>query len=277
MNKKLLSHRIRGFGADITTENTIENLMDALQFHELEYIEIDVRFSKDKVIHVFHDPHYKKNGKTIYLHKTNSSILKKDGIDLFDDFIEAWSQSDNKLTKLCIDIKDFGCEEGLISILKKHQFNSPTYYITWIPETIFKLYELKVKNIYFSYYPTNNFLLKNLFSTFPKLTIIAKPTYYHLTGVDYKLKNYPEHELGYQRVIVTKEVPEEIAKILVATNGGVCIEKKFISPGYLQQLKDKNFNIWVFGLKNNSDYYTLAENELIDVVFCEDAKSVLLK
>jgi len=276
-NQKLLSHRIKGFGNIPETENSLSNLTDALNYNNLPFIEIDVRLSKDRKIHIYHDPYYKIDSQKNYLHKTSSEKLSKQGILTLREFIRIWKESGNITTRLCIDIKDYGCEEQILEILKEYNFSSEVFYITWIPKSIFKLDELKVKNIYFSYYPTNNIILTQLFNFFPKFSFIAKPTYYHLTGIKYSLDDHPEHVLGYQRVVVTRTVPQKISDILVKSGGGVCIERKFITQDYLKELKSLRFKIWIFGLKNNDEYYELSTNNLIDVVFSEDAKSVLLK
>lgn len=270
---KLLSHRTRGFAEK---ENSIEGLEAALKYQELAFIETDMRLSKDGVVHIHHDPYFKANGQKLYL----KNILSKDlvdnyGIVTLETYIKTIVDSGNTEIGFVIDIKDFGVEKAIFDLVQKYKVANELYFITWIPETIYKLSELGFHNIYWSYYPTTNRFFSWIFKTFPKLSFKVPFTFLHLTGVDFQLKDNMDFAVGYQRVIVTHDIPEKIRTDLLNTNGGVCLEYGLVSDSHLRKVKKLNLNVMLFQLRKELDFWELQDNNMIDIIISDEAKMVL--
>jgi len=274
--KKLLSHRLKGYSK---YENSIFALRNILE-DKVNYLEIDIRLSKDKKLFVCHDPFIIKNDKKVYIHESNSDELlvefTKEILPTLDYFLKIFKKNYNNYSKLCLDIKDYNCEESILSLVEKYDLNDEVVYITWMPETILKLYQLGVdKDIYFSYFPLNTKMFSGIISFLISYLSVKAPPFYHITGNKFRIKTSSKYLYGYQRVVMTTKIPSDVINILQITKGGVCVEKKLIDDSLLKRLKDLNLQTWIFGLNVNDDYFELEKNPNIDVIFSENAKYVI--
>ena len=148
VKKKLLSHRLRGF-SDI--EHTPSAFKKAC-IYQIPYIEIDVRASRDGVLFVYHNPISGSDiGGRIDFRKNISTEIQKNkfinGESILDleTALELFKKYRSKNQVLCIDIKDYGYEHKYIQSVKKYNLINSIHFISWIPQTIFRLYNLGAK------------------------------------------------------------------------------------------------------------------------------------
>lgn len=274
--KKLLSHRLRGFSEP---DNSIPALKHCLN-SQIKYLEIDIRVSKDGLLIVYHDPYIRDSGEKLYLHEMiYSDIIERfsaDGIPTLEYFIETYLEGNNSNSILCLDIKDFGYETELFALLARYDILEKIYFISWIPETLLRLAELGVsQKLFFSYYPLDKRPLSNILSKIITNISMYVPPYFHITGNRFLLTENSKYLRGYQRVVMTTQLPEDILIILQQTGGGVCIEKRLLSSKLLSKLKRLDLQVWVFGLKNDDEYFDLETNPQVDVIFSDNAPYIM--
>lgn len=191
---KLIAHR--GLNNHQYSENSIKGCLDALNKEYIDGIEIDIRFTKDKKLIMYHN--YLYNLKIV--HKLNYDNLEK--IDLFEDLIK--KVKGNKI--ILLDIK---CEGNnyktmikyLLKLLKKYPLN---YYLCSFNYSLINYLKDKTK------YPLGIFItdLINRNKNYTDLSFLAlsKNSY---QDIDFPLKfvwtiNNKENINKYQYIITNK-------------------------------------------------------------------------
>ena len=251
--RKLLSHRLRGFD-DI--ENTAKALYQACN-STVPYLEIDTRVSKDGEIYVFHDPFFQVNRTTrsricdtplreidSWIYPAGERLLR------LDKALEIFSNRRFKDQKLCLDLKDFGLECRHLEKVREADLEQSVYFVSWMPQSLVQLWEMGAKApLILSHW---NLYRYGLFGRFAAITL----------G---KLR------LGYKDVLICRELPKSLVRILKQSGGGICIHTSVVCEDLVSYCRKNGLKIWVFGARNFSQYVRYAKNPFINVVFCDDA------
>ena len=110
----ILSHRAQGFGYK---ENSIKAIKHTLRT-KIKFIEIDVRLTKDNIYVLTHYPYYYDEHHNLIYIKDKTYNQQKDNLEKFENILPSLKKSNKTLL---IDIKDYGAEQSLIKLIKKHK------------------------------------------------------------------------------------------------------------------------------------------------------------
>ena len=144
--RKRLSHRVRGFGAD---EASVQSFTTALQENIAE-LEFDTRSSKDHKNVVHHNSTLGESaGRTDRIRDLSledlSGVKYKGGEDLctLKLLFELVEETGNKSTKINIDIKDFDPEalDEILALVHSHDMEHRVAIVSWLPQSLQYLYE----------------------------------------------------------------------------------------------------------------------------------------
>ena len=272
LNEKLLSHRGRCRNYEEGSIKAIETAFES----QIPYLEIDVRFTKDKKIVIFHDRIIKgKKSKFNIFSKTLEEIRIEEGIseeilptlERVVNMCRLHNQNTASKTILCIDLKDNAeLSEKCIEIVK--DISQQINFYTWTPKVVFDLYQNMLKNkilipIFFSHVRTDSFYNNLPFILkIPFLEKFAKKKY---NAVFLDENNYSnemgENSYGCAHIALFREIPSDLIFILKETNGGVCVTtkinelkdrskiSKFVQnkQNFLESLRSEGLKIAVFG------------------------------
>jgi hypothetical protein len=290
--EKLLSHRARVRDFE---ENTLDALSEVLSTN-VKYIEIDIRFSSDGTAFAYHDPHFTSGRKKFrFSERTWKEISEyryrhKDmKISTLEDILEHFAKHKKEGQILAIDIKDFGFEEKLFELFKKHDLLESIIVFTWTPQTIFALDEIFQKRgvsfpLYLSHVRTDSIF-----------TFLGLPWFLNYRGYFLNLgplvligqKNYKtplgKYALGYLHVPYFRTLPRDLVAVLKRYNGGICVTKKTGTWGdrHLKKLKAQGLKVTVFGaffgyfrINTKEAFEYEAKKPFIDIVFMDDLSRI---
>jgi len=163
-NNPVLSHRGRGFHPD---EASVEGFKKALEENIAE-IEFDIRGTKaqegensEPVIH--HNATLGASAgipeaiRNIHINDIKNIDLKHGGhICSLEHFFELIKETDNKTTKINIDIKDFdeGMLDKILKLVESNKMEHRVAIVSWLPQSLQYLYEKNPTLSYsMSYFP----------------------------------------------------------------------------------------------------------------------------
>ncbi len=275
---KLLSHRLRGFG---TIEHS-PSAFDRATASQVPYLEVDTRVSSDGAIYLHHN-HIFKGRKTRYqIATTASSVLNQvryaNGESLLSlkDALARYAARRYKGQRLCIDIKDNGYEAQHLDLVRRYALEDSVYFISWMPQSILNLHALGAAcPLFLSYWSVFrlgsagrmiNWLLKDLIVPLKPFAILGQRRIASDLGA---LKQ------GYQHTLISQELPEELAHVLAATRGGICLHHSMIHERLISYCRHRKLQLWIFSVANTADYLRYAERPDIDVIFCDNAPLVM--
>lgn len=115
MNTAIIAHR--GASALAKRENTIESFLIAINLHA-DYVEFDIRMTKDHVLVVFHDSHINGKALSSITYSELSAEAAKDGYTV--PFLEDVLKVCKGKIKLDIELKEAGYEKEVIKQVIKY-------------------------------------------------------------------------------------------------------------------------------------------------------------
>lgn len=276
---KLLSHRLRGFAQCEHTPSALE----AACASESAFLEVDVRASREGEMFLWHDPRTAKLGEIdLSFARTYAKDLAAvrhpngEAILSLREALRIFSSNSRPGQKLCIDIKDFGFEERCLQTVREANLESRVWFVSWIPQTLLRLWEL---------HTTAPLVLSccNLLNLGP----IG-------TALDYLLANWcvrlgwivilgrnkatsPLGSLahGFQHAFFCRRVPTPLRKALTSSRGGICVNHRLVGHKLTKYCRDSGLQLWVFSAGTTQQFVRYASNPGIDVVFCDDAPTVI--
>ena len=266
MNSKFLSHRLIGFDSAEHTLKAMENAIEA----NIPYLEIDIRFSKDREAYVLHDDIVEINGESISITSSTSSeiddFIKKHDLKLekLEILLEKFAQRKYQEQKLMIDIKDFGFEQDCYNMVKKYALLEGVIWVSWIPQTLIELHRIDptIPKI-LSYVPIHRSLefVTNIFA-------VKKIPFYPIVLIGDQHYNSPleDKTVGFQHGYLSSKLNSELIDVLSSSGGGVCVHKSLISQTLLDFNEKNGLITAVFSAKNRSEYDELAQSG-IDIIF----------
>ena len=98
-----------------------------------------------------------------------------------------------------------------------------------------------------------------------KLVAIGKSSY---------SKDLRKYIHGYQHCYICDRLPQDLVKILSHSKGGICVHISCLSKPFLKYCKAMGLKVWTFSVKSKEKFIKHANLSEVDVVFCDDAKSV---
>ncbi len=275
---KLLSHRLRGF-SDI--EHSVSALKNACA-SDVPYLEIDTRVSADGSMYVFHDPVFKGGDVALPFATTSSDVFNQatypNGEYLLSlkKALEIFLQRRVRSQKLCIDIKDFGFEDGHLELVRNFDLESHVCFVSWIPQSLSKLHTLgTICPLVLSHWNIHRFATLGKFLTKVMNRHILSFKNYVLMGRSQALTNLGSFVQGYQHTLIAQELPSELEGLLASSRGGICVHHMLLSRSLLKYCRRKNLQLWIFKVDTTLDYLKYARIPDIDVVFCDNAPTVM--
>lgn len=276
--QKILSHRVRGFG---NTENSLSAFEKACS-SQVPYLEVDTRVSMDGEIYVSHNPIIKNHNIERYKFKeTESSVINKlryiDGEPplTLKNALELFKVRKYGFQKLCIDIKDYGFEKEHLEMVQKACLEDHVYFISWIPQTLIRLYELGIRiPLILSHW---NIIRLGAIGSFISKVVderIIRFSSFVIMGERSISKTLGSLEHGFQHALICQKLPKDILNILLSTKGGICIHRSMLGDKVLEYCRMNNLRLWIFSVDKVKDYVKYASNKFIDVIFCENANFI---
>ena len=275
---KLLSHRLRGY-ADV--EHCLTGLERALQTC-IPNIEVDTRVSKDGEIYLFHDPSTVDATKPPFVFgTTHSSDINKseypngDKVLSLRAALETLRNNKTFSGRFCIDIKDYGYEEAHLELVRENGLEERVCWVSWIPQTLVRLHELGATSpLVFSHFNVFRLgvagqsilhLLRNQVVHFKQYVLLGQNTI-----------DTPSAYLssGHQYTYCCRELPAAMEQLIVQSGGGICVPIQAVCKQLTRYCMDKSIQLWIFSVSTTADFIKYAEQSEVDIIFCDDARSV---
>ncbi len=290
--ESLLSHRIRGFD---TREATFDALKKALA-RKVRHIEFDVRLTKDRRYLVHHDPYFKDcNGTFSYIRDlTGKEIAARKAfgeITFLDDMLEYFSKNEQGSTTIHIDVKDFGAEQYLVDLVRKHDLLNRSVIVSWLPSVLIEVNRIEphcrlcYSHITFTRFQmafpiARIFLRQSIVNFFGK---IFRPFWLDMGRMLESLRIYydvgacitglcPEDRVGYNHGhVVSNIVGDAMIAMLERTNGMVCIPKVCATRSLVKQYQQKNIAVAVFSIKTRRELENTIAGICPNILYIDNA------
>jgi glycerophosphoryl diester phosphodiesterase len=276
---KLLSHRLRGFAQSEHTRSALE----AACASDSAFLEVDVRVSREGEMFVWHDPRTRKLGNIdlsfATTHAKDLSLVRHQNGETILNLSEAlriFSSNARPGQKFCIDIKDFGFEEGCLQMVREAGLESRVCFVSWIPQTLLRLRELHTSaplilsccNL-FRLGPVGAVLDSLLANSCLRLGWIV------LLGRNKASSRLGSLAHGFQHAFFCRRVPTQILEALTSSGGGICVHHLLVGHKLIKYCQDSGLQLWVFSAATTQQFVRYSSNAGIDVVFCDDVPAVL--
>jgi glycerophosphoryl diester phosphodiesterase len=273
---KLLSHRLRGFGVPENTDAAIEAACAA----GIRYLEIDTRVDEDGVIYVRHDPwagaRRSLSGRPP-ANRTRDNLPPSLRGRLFrlEQALRLFSNCSQPSQKLCIDIKDYGFEDVHLELVRQAGLEERVYFVSWIPQTILRLRALGAKSpLVLSYCDIGRLgwlgrivegVLANQCRRCGRFVILGRNR-----GVD-QLGPLAQ---GFQHGLFCIGLPLPLVEALRDSRGGICVQRQLVDRTLIKRCTGQDLQLWTFSVATTAEFLQYAQQPGVDVVFCDQAKSV---
>lgn len=262
---KLLTHRLRGFAA---REHSLCGLRVACALR-VPFIEIDIRCCSDGKWVVWHDPFILERGFPRFLKTLSYNEMKRLRPWAFSltEFVNVFLEESTHST-LCIDIKDVASVEKVLNSLPA--IGDRLTIISWSEETIYECaqkMQAAAPRLFFSYLDVRRYGMK-----MPKsLSIRLLWLLIQHEGTEPRVMRAQ----GFQHASITSRISEKLALVLRETGGGIIVPRWSLCPALKEEAQRRDLRLWTFSAKGVKDFYSLARDEAIDVVFHDDAKRIM--
>lgn len=274
MLRKLLSHRVRGFGAPELSPSALRLATRTA----VPYLELDTRVSRDGCVFIHHDP---------VTHRPRLRFAGEDAASLrrashengeplltLEEALHIFRRRTHVAQRLCLDLKDFGFEEEHLRVVRAAGVEAHTHFISWIPQSIVRLHELGTRApLHLSH--------ANL-RQYPLLALLTRPWSRSVRQVGrFVLVGERRHadELalrhGYQHALVCADVPTPLIEILAGSGGGICVHHRLAGRRLGRFCREHQLALWVFTARTASRFRSLAARDDVAVVFADNAASVV--
>ena len=144
--RKVLSHRARGFGKDEASKEALETILT----ERIAEVEFDIRFTKDRRAVIHHNSSMGESaGKSEFVKDLTLEEMEgvpyKNGEQVcsLEAFFKMVKETGNNSTKINIDIKDFGEQEldEILDLIHSHNMEHRVALVSWLPQSLQYLYE----------------------------------------------------------------------------------------------------------------------------------------
>ncbi len=217
----LISHRFRGFSKK---ENTIEGLIAALDFG-VQHLEFDVRMAACGTPMIYHDEYaLDANGNKRLLCDYKASNYNELGgrfpyMPTLDNLLKTIKAHHNSTAKLLIDIKDYGFENIIHSLVMLHKMHERTTYVSWLPDVLYKLQNIAPE-------------IPKCFSHWcQKVTKEIADKHHASRSLDGNIAHTDqEYILGIRTGwAIAKPIIGDMLTLLQASKGGICVPENMLT------------------------------------------------
>jgi hypothetical protein len=277
--RKLLSHRLRGFGK---TEHTASALKAGC-ISECQFLELDVRTSADGEMFLWHDARTGKLGDIDLAFATaDAEALSRvryrsgEAILTLRDALRIFGAESRPDQKLCLDIKDFGFEESYLRLIRDACLESRTCFISWIPQTLLRLHALETT----ATLVLSCCNLMQLGAAGAALDGLIANWRLRLGWIVVLGRNQATTPLGslahgFQHGYFCRQLPAPLLEAITASRGGICVHRSLTGRKLADYCCRHGLQLWVFSTDTTPDYLRYASMPEVDVVFCDDAPTVI--
>ncbi len=243
----------------------------------MKYLEIDVRVSSDGEFFVNHDPVTNTDySQRVVLKNTHSSTVREiffqngEKILSLADALHIFSQRSKLEQILCIDIKDYGYEEILLTQVRKFGLEHKVVFISGIPQSLVSLAKLgTLSPLILSHWNSMAWgLIGSLLTNFLHNTVLSIFSFIVLGKSKYSME-LNRKAVGFNYTILLDELPNEMIDILSQNGGGVCVHKTVATHKLRKYCEQRNLSFWVFSVSNQKEYNKYISKLGVDVIFCD--------
>ena len=276
---KLLSHRLRGYSR---FEHTLSALRKACRGPE-HYLEVDTRASRDGDLFVYHNPTTGSElGRRLDLRSTSTkelstlSYAEDEPFVALDEFLRVFKEESTAEHQLCIDIKDYGFESRHVEAVRRRGLEQRVTFVSWIPQTLCQIHRIDPGfPLILSHWNLHRLgalgrgierLVAGLFLRLHWFVVMGRKRYLDPLGTAAQ---------GYQHTLVTSRLPDDLARVLRQSAGGICVHKVLLSKTLASYCSESGLQLWVFGACNLAEYRQQETDPAIDVVFCDFAPDII--
>ena len=275
---KLLSHRLRGLSQFEHTPSALEWACNS----NIPYLEIDARVSKDGEIYLYHDPITGNDidGSFAFAQSCSHQVELfrfTNGQPLLSltETLERFKRRAYQRQILCIDIKDYGFEDRYIELVRAADLEDHVYFVSWIPQTLIRLWELGARSpLILSHW---NLLklgkLGNVLTRMLKDRIVRFGNFVFM-GVNKIEANLGSLSHGYQHSLICQEIPDILLEVLISSSGGIIMHFSMMGDALASYCLYHKLKLWLFSARDTRQYIRYAKNPAVDVVFCDDARAI---
>lgn len=279
MIQKLLSHRLRGFGA---YEHSPSALVEACK-SGVAYLEVDTRVSSDGVIFIYHDPKLGDDvGRSGSIATMHSVQLRKvtfvDGQPLMDleQLLGTFSKCGHAGAMLCLDIKDLGFEQAHLDAVRRFGLESRVVFVSWIPQVLRQLAAMGARcPLILSHLNVTALGTMGRVAERTTRQAMLRAGHFVLLGRDRTADGLGGLTHGFQHALVCCELPLDLRTVLSDSGGGVAIPIQLVSNGLRTYCVSQKLKLWVFSVRTVAGFAKYAGMPGVDVVFSDNAKCVL--
>lgn len=255
---KIVTHRFRGFSE---RENSFQGFRNALNAGVTAF-ELDVRLTLDGVPVINHDRHTQTSGgRKVDLVSNNFLDIESffGGSDrlktlmTLEEALDLFSSMKQEQSKIFVDIKDFGEEEKILSLIKDRGLNENVVVVSWLPEVLFGIHRIDPHlPLCFSHNYISSRLQFDLMKEFltsnaikhviSGLASVANPpSAAEIKNTTFFFEEYNERENVPGRVVSTKRdfehtlngpVRGRLLDIITESKGYLCIQYKMLDEKY---------------------------------------------
>lgn len=277
--RKLLSHRLRGFGRSEHTASALRAGCDS----DCAFLELDVRASADGEMFLWHDV---RTGKLAEINlrfavtrgKELSRVRYPNGEAILGlpEALGIFASESRPDQKLCLDIKDFGFEESYLAMVRDAGLESRTCFISWIPQTLLRLHALETT----APLVLSCCNLTQLGAVGAVLDGLIANWRLRLGWIVVLGRNQATTPLGslahgFQHGYFCRQLPAPLLEAITASRGGICVHRSLTGRKLAEYCRSHDLQLWVFSTDTTPDYLRYASMPEVDVVFCDDAPTVI--
>lgn len=290
--KRLLSHRLRGFG---DKESTVVGLQKALE-QEVCHVEFDVRVTKDLVLVAYHDPGLiNPDGQYTYLDDVTLADLRSlpsgAHIATLNELAACLNAHPKTSTKLHIDIKISGLEDEIVKILGRNNVIGRTVFVSWMPSVLKRIHEtypnatLCFSHISFSKFTSAFWLASQVGSArligrlgawcskfdmaYGRLISSIDLEFSRDGRISFEAPTGNCRSRGMCGCIVKSEVEGEMRELLAATNGYVCVPHMLIGRREVENYKASGISVAVFSARNAGEIENINSKLNPDLIYAD--------
>ncbi len=254
----IVTHRFRGFS---DRENSYRGFKTALEEGVVAF-EFDVRLTSDGIPVVNHDRSINLlNGDRFDILTNNyRDLINSTGGDehlrvimSLAEALEIFAGLREDESKIFIDIKDYGEEEVIVSMINEHSLRDSVVIVSWLPEVLFRIHVLDPGlPLCFSHNYIRSTLQFNLMKEFltnktvkhvvGSMTGAIKPAYAAgLKNIDFFFDEYNSFEaVPARNVSINRDfehtlngpVTGRLYEIIESSNGFLCIQHRMLDNEY---------------------------------------------
>jgi glycerophosphoryl diester phosphodiesterase len=277
--RKLVSHRLRGFGRYENSRSSLERACAS----SAPYLEIDTRVTADGHIFVYHNPRASAPlSARGYFAETPGRLVRRahypsgEAVLEFEHAVEIFSRRGSAAQRLCVDMKDFGFEREHLAIVDQFGVGDRICWISWLPRSLQRLRAFGASGPLILAH-CNLIRLATLGRWIESACARRAIQLSHvvLFGAAHERAIPLAFAHGFQHGLLASRLPSSLERLLADSGGGVCVNRLLLSEQLVRYCRAAGLQLWVFRVRTVAAFQRYASLDAVDVVFSDDAPAVL--